>query len=128
MLLVVAIGELTVVNAGVNPVLPASQLGAPAWTSALKDRPGERFYFGGKFRGSLLEADIDLRGVQARAPRANTVEEGRAIMDATPFGRIKNISAGESAARLAIDPESNAMRRGWEYWARQAGCGELLAD
>jgi ribulose-5-phosphate 4-epimerase/fuculose-1-phosphate aldolase len=53
---------------------------------------------------------------------------GRAIMDAAPFGSIIDISAGETAARLAIDPESNAMRRGWEYWARQAGCGDLLAD
>jgi hypothetical protein len=81
-LFVVAIGEVVVVNAGVNPVLPASRLDSPAWTSAVRDRPGERFYFGGKFRGSLLEADVDLRGVQVRAPRADTVEEGRAIMDA----------------------------------------------
>ena len=65
----------------------------------------------------------DVVRLSAYVPR-----NGRAIMDATPFGKIKNISAGESAARLAIDPESNAMRRGWEYWARQAGCGELLAD
>ena len=28
--------------------------------------------------------------------------------------------------RLAIDPESNAMRRGWEYWAREAGCERWL--
>ena len=65
----------------------------------------------------------DVVRLSAYIPR-----NGRAIMDATPFGKIKNISAGETAARLAIDPESNAMRRGWEYWARQAGCGELLAD
>jgi ribulose-5-phosphate 4-epimerase/fuculose-1-phosphate aldolase len=65
----------------------------------------------------------DLVRLSAYVPR-----NGRAIMDATPFGKITNISAGESAARLAIDPESNAMRRGWEYWARQAGCDELLPD
>jgi len=65
----------------------------------------------------------DLVRLSAYIPR-----NGRAIIDATPFGRIKSISAGETAARLAIDPESNAMRRGWEYWARQAGCDELLAD
>jgi HCOMODA/2-hydroxy-3-carboxy-muconic semialdehyde decarboxylase len=65
----------------------------------------------------------DLVRLSAYIPRC-----GRAIMDATPLGRIKSISAGESAARLAIDPESNAMRRGWEYWARQAGCDELLID
>ena len=65
----------------------------------------------------------DMVRLAAYVPR-----NGRAIMDATPFGKIAAISAGEVAARLAIDPESNAMRRGWEYWARQAGCGELLAD
>lgn len=65
----------------------------------------------------------DLVRLSAYIPR-----NGRAIMEAMPLGRIKSISAGETAARLAIDPESNAMRRGWEYWARQAGCEELLAD
>jgi len=65
----------------------------------------------------------DLVRLSAYIPR-----NGRAIMEAKALGRIKSISAGETAARLAIDPESNAMRRGWEYWARQAGCEELLAD
>jgi HCOMODA/2-hydroxy-3-carboxy-muconic semialdehyde decarboxylase len=54
--------------------------------------------------------------------------DGRAIMQAKPFGKVTAISAGEVAARLALDPESNAFRRGWEYWARQAGCDEFLAD
>jgi ribulose-5-phosphate 4-epimerase/fuculose-1-phosphate aldolase len=65
----------------------------------------------------------DVVRMSAYVPR-----NGRVIMEAKPFGRIKTISAGESAARLTIDPESNAMRRGWEYWARQAGCAALLAD
>jgi HCOMODA/2-hydroxy-3-carboxy-muconic semialdehyde decarboxylase len=52
----------------------------------------------------------------------------RVITMAKPFGQMVAISAGEAAARLALDPESNAMRRGWEYWARQAGCGDLLSD
>jgi ribulose-5-phosphate 4-epimerase/fuculose-1-phosphate aldolase len=65
----------------------------------------------------------DMVRLSAYIPR-----NGRAIMDAMPLGKITAISAGESAARLAIDPESNALRRGWEYWARQAGCEDLLAD
>jgi HCOMODA/2-hydroxy-3-carboxy-muconic semialdehyde decarboxylase len=52
----------------------------------------------------------------------------RALAGATPFGKIVGISAGEARARLAIDPESNAMRRGWDYWAREAGCADWLAD
>lgn len=65
----------------------------------------------------------DLVRLAAYIPR-----NARTIVAATPFGPAIGISAGESAARLAIDPESNAMRRGWEYWARAAGCGQWLAD
>jgi ribulose-5-phosphate 4-epimerase/fuculose-1-phosphate aldolase len=65
----------------------------------------------------------DLVRLAAYIPR-----NGRTIVSATPFGSMVGISAGESAARLAIDPESNAMRRGWEYWARASGSDEWLAD
>ena len=41
-------------------------------------------------------------------------------------GEVKGLHPGEMAARLAIDPESNAMRRGWELWAREAGCADML--
>jgi HCOMODA/2-hydroxy-3-carboxy-muconic semialdehyde decarboxylase len=52
----------------------------------------------------------------------------RALAASMQFGQIAGLSDGEARARLAIDPESNAMRRGWEYWARQAGCAHWLAD
>jgi ribulose-5-phosphate 4-epimerase/fuculose-1-phosphate aldolase len=39
---------------------------------------------------------------------------------------LKFISSGETDARLAIDPDGNALRRGWEYWAREAGCERWL--
>src|SRR5262249_39996952 len=65
----------------------------------------------------------DLVRLSAYVPR-----NGRAIMDATPFGKLSSSPAGERAGGPAIDRESNAMRRGWEYWARQAGCDELLPD
>ena len=65
----------------------------------------------------------DLVRLAAYIPR-----NGRTIVAAAPFGPLVGISAGESAARLAIDPESNALRRGWEYWARLAGCDQWLAD
>jgi ribulose-5-phosphate 4-epimerase/fuculose-1-phosphate aldolase len=41
-------------------------------------------------------------------------------------GDIKGLHPGEVEARLAIEPESPAMRRGWELWAREAGCAHLL--
>ena len=65
----------------------------------------------------------DVVRLAAYVPR-----NGRTIVATTRLGTFKPLSAGEIAARLAIDPESNAMRRGWEYWARQAGCGDLLSD
>ena len=39
---------------------------------------------------------------------------------------IKGLTAGEVEARRILDPNSPSMRRGWEYWASQAGCNELL--
>ncbi|HEY7298028.1 MAG TPA: class II aldolase/adducin family protein [Xanthobacteraceae bacterium] len=52
----------------------------------------------------------------------------RTILAAAQLGAFRTLSAREAAARLAMDPESNAMRRGWEYWARKAGCGDFLSD
>jgi ribulose-5-phosphate 4-epimerase/fuculose-1-phosphate aldolase len=52
----------------------------------------------------------------------------RTLAAAMPFGKIVGLTAGETSARLAIDPESSAMRRGWDYWARQAGCAHWLTD
>ena len=82
LLLGLATVELLAASAGLNPVLPASRLGPPAWTSALAAHPAERFYFGGKFRGGdiLAPSDIDLRGIQWQRPQGVTVEEGRTLM------------------------------------------------
>jgi len=53
-------------------------------------------------------------------------KNARSLAQSLEFGTIRAISQGEVNARLAIDPESNAMRRGWEYWAREAGCERWL--
>lgn len=50
----------------------------------------------------------------------------RALAESLALGAVQHLSEGEVAARLAIDPESNAMRRGWDYWAREAGCERWL--
>jgi hypothetical protein len=80
LLIGLAAAELLAASAGLNPVLPASRLGPPAWIAAMAPHPAERFYFGGKFRGSLSEEDIDLRGIDWRPPQNVTVEEGRTLM------------------------------------------------
>jgi len=50
----------------------------------------------------------------------------RTQLAAMQMGEYKALSRGEIEARLKLDPESPAMRRGWELWAREAGCGHLL--
>jgi hypothetical protein len=42
------------------------------------------------------------------------------------MGEYKALSRGEIEARLKLDPEAPTMKRGWEYWAREAGCEHLL--
>ena len=90
-----AMVELITVNADLNPVLSASQLGPPAWVTALKGHPNDRFYFGGKFRGTLIESDIDMPQVQWRPPRGFNVEQGRSVMVAnlamTPAARVREL-------------------------------------
>lgn len=43
-------------------------------------------------------------------------------------GKIKTLHPGEIEERSQLDSNGSAMRRGWEYWARKAGVGELLED
>ncbi len=50
----------------------------------------------------------------------------RTQLAAMQMGEYKALSRGEIEARLKLDPESPALRRGWELWAREAGCGHLL--
>jgi hypothetical protein len=42
------------------------------------------------------------------------------------MGEYKALSRGEIEARLKLDIESSGMNRSWEYWAREAGCEDLL--
>jgi ribulose-5-phosphate 4-epimerase/fuculose-1-phosphate aldolase len=53
-------------------------------------------------------------------------KNARVLAQSLQFGPIRPISQGEVDQRLVLDPESNAMRRGWEYWAREAGCERWL--
>jgi HCOMODA/2-hydroxy-3-carboxy-muconic semialdehyde decarboxylase len=50
----------------------------------------------------------------------------RIIVASSGMGEMVELSPGEMQARWDFDPESPAMRRGWEYWARAAGCEDLL--
>lgn len=64
----------------------------------------------------------DLVRISVYIPR-----NARVLMEAILLGGdVKYLHEGEIAARLQIDPESPATRRGWEYWAAEAGCQNML--
>src|SRR5688572_6123166 len=66
----------------------------------------------------------DLVKMSAYIPK-----NARALAEALTISRdVTGISPGETQQRMIIDPESYAMRRGWEYWARAAGCERWLKD
>jgi hypothetical protein len=52
----------------------------------------------------------------------------RVMMNAMRMGEFISLSRGEVEARLKLDTESPALKRGWEFWAREAGVGHLLED
>lgn len=53
----------------------------------------------------------------------------RILSDAVRLGgEIKALSDGEIKMQAALDPQSPAIQRAWEYWARRAGCTEMLAS
>jgi hypothetical protein len=77
------IGDLLIVNARHNPTMPAARLGPPAWTAALARHPSDRFYFGGKFQGTLRGNDGDLPQIAWRPAPGVRLEEGRSMFMAT---------------------------------------------
>lgn len=79
----VAAADLIAVDISLNPTMPAASLGAPAWTNAVSAHPPERFYFGGKFRGSLIGNDVDLPTAALRPPEGLSVLDGRTLMMAS---------------------------------------------
>jgi HCOMODA/2-hydroxy-3-carboxy-muconic semialdehyde decarboxylase len=50
----------------------------------------------------------------------------RILLHAMRLGEFKRMSEGEINARHAYRSESPAMQRGWEYWAKRAGCADML--
>src|SRR5499425_479655 len=56
-----------------------------------------------------------------------TPRNARALLAALALGEVKPLSLGEIDARNAgYKPYSPETQRAWEYWARRAGCGEML--
>jgi HCOMODA/2-hydroxy-3-carboxy-muconic semialdehyde decarboxylase len=51
----------------------------------------------------------------------------RVLLAAMRLGEFKALSENEIRTRNNFRPGSPEMQRGWEYWARRAGCGDMLA-
>ena len=52
----------------------------------------------------------------------------RILLAAMRMGEFKALSEGELRTRNRFRAGSPEMQRGWEYWARRAGCGDMLAN
>ena len=50
----------------------------------------------------------------------------RVLLAAMQLGEFKTLSENEIAARTGFKPKSPEMQRAWEYWAKRAGCADLL--
>jgi ribulose-5-phosphate 4-epimerase/fuculose-1-phosphate aldolase len=56
-----------------------------------------------------------------------TPRNARALLTALALGEVTPLSLGEIKARNAgYKPYSPETQRAWEYWARRAGCGDML--
>jgi HCOMODA/2-hydroxy-3-carboxy-muconic semialdehyde decarboxylase len=51
----------------------------------------------------------------------------RVLLAAMRLGEFKALSENEIKTRNNFRPGSPEMQRGWEFWARRAGCGDMLA-
>ncbi len=92
----------------------ASALGADARVVLMR---GHGFIAGGRSASQLIRICKAL------------IENAHVQLDASRFGAITELSAGEIAARRASlsDDESPGLRRGFEYEAIQSGLGDLLS-
>jgi len=50
----------------------------------------------------------------------------RILLAAMRMGEFKALSEGEIRTRLNFRPGSPEMQRGWDYWAKRAGCEQYL--
>jgi ribulose-5-phosphate 4-epimerase/fuculose-1-phosphate aldolase len=52
----------------------------------------------------------------------------RILLNAMRMGEFKRMSEGEINSRHGYRSEEPAMQRAWEYWAKRAGCADMLGS
>ena len=53
-------------------------------------------------------------------------KNARVYLEALRLGEVRALSPGEIERKLVKDPEAPENWRAWEYWARRAGCADIL--
>jgi len=53
-------------------------------------------------------------------------KNARVYMEALRLGEVRVLSAGEIEHKIVKNPDAPEMWRAWEYWAKRAGCGDML--
>lgn len=53
-------------------------------------------------------------------------KNARVYMEALRLGEVRVLSPGEIEHKIVKNPEAPEMWRAWEYWAKRAGCGDML--
>ena len=53
-------------------------------------------------------------------------KNARVYMEALRLGEVRVLSPGEIEHKMVKNPDAPEMWRAWEFWAKRAGCGDLL--
>ncbi len=53
-------------------------------------------------------------------------KNARVYLEALRLGEVRVLTEGEAKRKLVDNPDAPEIYRAWEYWAKRAGCGDLL--
>jgi ribulose-5-phosphate 4-epimerase/fuculose-1-phosphate aldolase len=53
-------------------------------------------------------------------------KNARVYLEALRLGEVRVLSPGEVKLKMVDNPDAPEIQRAWEYWAKRAGCAELL--
>jgi HCOMODA/2-hydroxy-3-carboxy-muconic semialdehyde decarboxylase len=53
-------------------------------------------------------------------------KNARVYMEAMKLGEVRVLSPGEIELKMVKNPDAPEIWRAWEYWAKRAGCADLL--
>jgi ribulose-5-phosphate 4-epimerase/fuculose-1-phosphate aldolase len=54
-------------------------------------------------------------------------KNARVYLEALRLGEVRVLTPGEVKLKMVDNPDAPEIRRAWEYWAKRAGCAEMLS-